>query len=104
MSDDPVRTRVRSDEGWIDFQDWFVRPALRAGGARGGVRRRRGGARAAGGAGGTADPRPRAVVICPSNPFISIEPILAVPGMREAIAASRGAGDRRLAASSPGRR
>jgi hypothetical protein len=29
----------------------------------------------------------RAVVICPSNPFISIEPILAVPGMREAIAA-----------------
>jgi LPPG:FO 2-phospho-L-lactate transferase len=31
---------------------------------------------------------PRAVVICPSNPFISIEPILAVPGMREAIAAS----------------
>jgi LPPG:FO 2-phospho-L-lactate transferase len=27
----------------------------------------------------------RAVIICPSNPFISIEPILAVPGMREAI-------------------
>ena len=32
------------------------------------------------------DPRLRAVVICPSNPFISIEPILAIPGMREAIA------------------
>ena len=28
----------------------------------------------------------RAVVICPSNPFISIEPILAVPGVREALA------------------
>ena len=28
----------------------------------------------------------RAVVICPSNPFISIEPILAVPGMRDALA------------------
>ena len=28
----------------------------------------------------------RAVVICPSNPFISIEPILAVPGMRAALA------------------
>ncbi len=28
----------------------------------------------------------RAVVICPSNPFISIDPILAVSGMREAIA------------------
>jgi LPPG:FO 2-phospho-L-lactate transferase len=27
----------------------------------------------------------RAVVICPSNPFISIEPILAVPGLRAAI-------------------
>ena len=30
-----------------------------------------------------------AVVICPSNPFISIDPILAVPGMRAAIAACR---------------
>ena len=30
--------------------------------------------------------RVRAVVICPSNPFISIEPILAVPGLRAAIA------------------
>jgi LPPG:FO 2-phospho-L-lactate transferase len=28
----------------------------------------------------------RAVVICPSNPFISIDPILAVPGLRDAIA------------------
>ena len=25
MSDDPVRTRVRTDEGWIDFQEYFVR-------------------------------------------------------------------------------
>src|SRR6266550_2183180 len=33
-----------------------------------------------------ADPRLRAVVICPSNPFLSIEPILAMPGLREAIA------------------
>src|SRR5262249_42513635 len=32
------------------------------------------------------DPRLRAVVICPSNPFLSIEPILAVPSLREAIA------------------
>jgi LPPG:FO 2-phospho-L-lactate transferase len=30
----------------------------------------------------------RAVIVCPSNPFISIEPILAIPGMREAIKAS----------------
>jgi LPPG:FO 2-phospho-L-lactate transferase len=33
-----------------------------------------------------ADPRLRAVVICPSNPFVSIEPILAIPGLREGIA------------------
>ncbi|MDO9709250.1 2-phospho-L-lactate transferase [Paracraurococcus lichenis] len=85
MSDDPVRTRIRSDAGWIDFQDWFVRqraaPVVRALDFAGA---------------GRARPQPevlaalragpRAVVICPSNPFISIEPILAVPGMREAIA------------------
>jgi LPPG:FO 2-phospho-L-lactate transferase len=34
-----------------------------------------------------AHPELRAVVICPSNPFISIEPILAVPGVREALRA-----------------
>jgi LPPG:FO 2-phospho-L-lactate transferase len=32
--------------------------------------------------------RPRAIIICPSNPLISVEPILAVPGIREAIARS----------------
>ena len=42
---------------------------------------------AAGISGGAAERRLRAVVICPSNPFISVEPILAVPGMRDAIAA-----------------
>ena len=31
---------------------------------------------------GLADPELRAVIVCPSNPFISIDPILAVPGMR----------------------
>jgi LPPG:FO 2-phospho-L-lactate transferase len=34
-----------------------------------------------------ADPQLRAIVICPSNPYLSIEPILAVAGMRAAIAA-----------------
>src|SRR4029077_8773824 len=86
MSDDRVRTRVRSDGGWIDFQDYFVRqqcrPIVREL-AFDGVDKAR--------------PQPdiiatlksgkvRAVVICPSNPFISIEPILAVPGMRAALA------------------
>jgi LPPG:FO 2-phospho-L-lactate transferase len=32
-----------------------------------------------------ADERLRAVIICPSNPFISVEPILAIPGMRQAL-------------------
>nr|WP_242481684.1 2-phospho-L-lactate transferase [Paracraurococcus ruber] len=87
MSDDPVRTRIRSDAGWIDFQDWFVRqraaPVVRAVEFAGAAAARpQPEALAALGAG------PRAVVICPSNPFISIEPILAVPGMRDAILAS----------------
>jgi len=81
-----VRTRVRSDDGWIDFQDYFVRqqcrPVVRELAFDGANKAR---------------PQPdimatllggkvRAVVICPSNPFISIEPILAVPGMRAALA------------------
>ncbi|WP_043337415.1 2-phospho-L-lactate transferase [Belnapia moabensis] len=85
MSDDPVRTRIRSDEGWLDFQHWFVRDQTRPP-----VR----GIEFAGAAEARPNPalldallaRPRAVVICPSNPFISIEPILAVPGLRAAIA------------------
>jgi LPPG:FO 2-phospho-L-lactate transferase len=36
-----------------------------------------------------ADPALQAVVICPSNPFISVEPILAIPGVRAAMAACK---------------
>src|SRR5262249_52311504 len=32
-----------------------------------------------------ADPRLRAVVICPSNPYLSVDPILALPGVRDAL-------------------
>lgn len=89
MSDDRVRTRLRAAGGWLDFQDYFVRQRcapvvaeLAFAGAE------------------TARPHPdflaaladlalRAVVICPSNPFISIDPILAVPGVREALRACR---------------
>lgn len=85
MSDDPVRTRVLTADGWLDFQDYFVRrqcqPTVRefefAGAA-------------------LAKPQPdalaalrrpdlRAVIVCPSNPFVSVEPILAVPGIRSAL-------------------
>ncbi|MCA3393406.1 MAG: 2-phospho-L-lactate transferase, partial [Roseomonas sp.] len=87
MSDDPVRTRISTDQGWLDFQDWFVRlraePLARA-------------VKFAGVEQARPQPallealraKPRGIVICPSNPFISIEPILAVPGLSEAIKAS----------------
>jgi LPPG:FO 2-phospho-L-lactate transferase len=84
MSDDPVRTRVHSDEGWIDFQDYFVRrqckPVVRELVFEGAAKARPQAEVMAALAG-----KVRAIVICPSNPFISIEPILAVPGLRAAI-------------------
>lgn len=89
MSDDPVRTRVRTAEGWIDFQDYFVRqrcvPAVMDI-AFSGVETARPQPLVLG---ALADPALRAVVICPSNPLISIEPILAVPGIRRALADCR---------------
>ena len=87
MTDDKVRTRIGTDHGKLDFQDYFVRqrcaPAVRAviyDGAA--AARANPGALAA-----LRDPRLRAVVICPSNPLLSIEPMLALAEMREAIAA-----------------
>ncbi|MGE5270194.1 MAG: 2-phospho-L-lactate transferase [Thiohalocapsa sp.] len=84
-SDDPVRTRLRTPQGWLDFQDYFVRlrcePVvleLHFAGAEGA--RPHPELLAA-----LADPELRAVVICPSNPFISIDPILTVPGVRAAL-------------------
>jgi LPPG:FO 2-phospho-L-lactate transferase len=86
MTDDIVRTRLRTDEGWLDFQDYFVRrrcaprvlEVIYDGAA---TARAHPDVLAA-----LGDPRLRAVVICPSNPFLSIEPILAVPDLHEAIA------------------
>ena len=87
MSDDKVRTRLRTAEGWLDFQDYFVRrrcePAVLELAYEGaGEARPLPEFLAA-----LADPRLKAVVICPSNPFISIEPILAVQGVRAALQA-----------------
>jgi LPPG:FO 2-phospho-L-lactate transferase len=88
MSDDPVRTRVRTDEGWLDFQDYFVRrhcaPRVREIRFEGAAAARP----AAEIMAALADPALRAIVICPSNPFISIEPILALPGVRAALRAA----------------
>jgi LPPG:FO 2-phospho-L-lactate transferase len=87
MTDDKVRTGIEIDHGKLDFQDYFVRqrcaPAVRAviyDGAA--AARSHPGALAA-----LRAPGLRAVVICPSNPLLSIEPMLALVEMRAAIAA-----------------
>ncbi len=85
MSDDPVATQLHTDEGWLNFQDYFVRrrclPAIRdirfAGAAT---------ARAQASAlEALADPELELVVICPSNPFLSVEPILSIPAIRRGL-------------------
>ena len=85
-TDEPVRTRVRTDQGELDFQAYFVRNR-QADEVRGlrfeGVESARPTAavfRALGEA--------ELVVIGPSNPLVSIGPILAIPEMREAVVAS----------------
>ena len=84
MSDDPVRTQVLTANGPLAFQHYFVRdrcvPVAQ-------------GFEFAGAEAATLNPAiswqgVRAIVICPSNPFVSVDPILAVPGMRDALAAS----------------
>jgi LPPG:FO 2-phospho-L-lactate transferase len=85
MSDDPVRTRVLTAEGWLDFQEYFVhrqcQPAVREFMFAAAEK-----ARAQPDALAALERRDlRAIVICPSNPFVSVEPILAVPGIRAAI-------------------
>jgi LPPG:FO 2-phospho-L-lactate transferase len=90
MTDEPVRTQVRTDDGWIAFQDYFVRlrqaPEVREVGFDGID---------------AARPTPEVdaaiaaasmIVIAPSNPIVSVGPILAVPGMSEALAAARDRG------------
>ena len=86
MSDAPVRTRVLAGGAWWPFQEFMIR--RRGEGPVEGVELE--GARAA-----TAPPEAleafaaaRAIVVGPSNPVISIGPILAVPGMADAIRAS----------------
>jgi LPPG:FO 2-phospho-L-lactate transferase len=85
MSDDPVRTQVATAEGVLDFQDYFVRrhcePAITAIEFRGAREAQPQPEFLA----ALADPDLRAVIVCPSNPFISIEPILALPGVRAAL-------------------
>ena len=86
--DTAVRTFVHTPDGRLPFQHYFVRdrcePAVTGFDFEGA-----GDARPCGVAlEALADPSLRCVVVCPSNPFISIDPILAVPGMRDAVRAA----------------
>jgi LPPG:FO 2-phospho-L-lactate transferase len=85
MTDDEVATVIETDDGDLAFQHYFVRdrcaPAVR------GIRFE--GAEAAmPGPGLIAALRGPldAIVICPSNPYLSVDPLLAIPGVREALA------------------
>jgi len=87
MTDDPVATMMNVAEGEIGFQDYFVarRHAVPVTGVR------FAGAEAARPGPGVLEALAGAdlVVICPSNPIVSIGPILAVPGLRAALSARR---------------
>lgn len=89
MTDSEVATLLETDAGPLEFQHYFVRlrcePQVRSLSFAGAVQAR---------------PSPeltavlrgsalRAIILCPSNPFLSIDPVLAVPGMRAALRAAR---------------
>src|SRR5215210_5025682 len=87
MSDDPVSTILDTPEGRLEFQEYFVRRGQRDEVL--GVELR-----------GIEDARPSGevlaaisdadtIVLCPSNPIVSVGPILALPGIKEALALSR---------------
>jgi LPPG:FO 2-phospho-L-lactate transferase len=97
MTDDAVRTEVRTGDGWLDFQDYFVRrhqePEVHE------VRFR--GAEEAMATDEVLESIGHAelIVVAPSNPIVSLGPILAVPGIRQALAAARERGTRVVAIS-----
>lgn len=87
MSDDPVATIVHTTEGPLAFQDYFVRrqcvPTAHAFEYRGADSA----AMSAGFLQAFRSPDLEGVVICPSNPWLSIAPILALQGVRTALQA-----------------
>ena len=88
MSDDPVRTWVRSGAaGWCGFQEFMIRE--RAAGVIEALEYRGAEQAAASAAALKAIGGARVIVIGPSNPLVSIGPILAVPGIHEALLAAR---------------
>jgi LPPG:FO 2-phospho-L-lactate transferase len=88
VSDDPVRTILTTADGELDFQTWFVRRRH----ADGVLAVRYHGAEEARPAPGVLEAIADAdvVYLAPSNPFVSIGPILAVPGVADAVAERAG--------------
>jgi LPPG:FO 2-phospho-L-lactate transferase len=84
MSDEPVRTELRTDKGWLSLEEFFVRercaPDVLEVVYRGAPEARPGP--------GVLDAigSAEAIVVCCSNPVTSIGPILAVPGVVDALA------------------
>lgn len=87
MSDDRVRTRVCIPTGELEFQTYFVKRRARDKV----ISVRFEGASEAAPAPGVLEAiaGAEAIILCPSNPFISIGPILAIPGIREALRPKR---------------
>ncbi len=88
MSDAPVRTRVQTPTGWLGFQHYFVKhrcePHVLGLDFEGS-------AAAAPSAAfelALSSPSLEAIVICPSNPYLSIDPMLSIPGLRAALSTS----------------
>jgi LPPG:FO 2-phospho-L-lactate transferase len=90
MTDAPVRTQVRTDEGWLDFQTYFVgrhqEPEVHE-------------LRYDGLDDATTTPEvaaalaaAEAIILAPSNPFLSLAPILGVAGVQAGIEAARARG------------
>ncbi|AXB76412.1 2-phospho-L-lactate transferase [Novosphingobium sp. P6W] len=89
MSDAPLRTHVGTAEGWLDFQRYFVAEQCRPVAT---------GVRFEGAPGALPSPAFAAalaredlgaIIICPSNPYLSVDPILSLDGVREALAQRR---------------
>lgn len=89
MSDDPVRTHVVTDSGSLPFQRYFVEqrcaPEVRAVHFEGAQEARP----APGAIEAINDPDTEAILIAPSNPWLSVDPILAVPSIRQALVDAR---------------
>lgn len=85
MSDRPVRTVVETDAGTLSFQHYFVREAAGPTIKRIAFEGIDNAVPSAGFRAALGDPTLRAVVVCPSNPFISIAPILDLPGLRKTL-------------------